>query len=139
MTVSLQDSWDTMQALQDATKQTFLRATAYGGLIPLRLPQELQSMVMQNVKDISRQEIKSELHKNDIMYLIITNDDDDRHAFVVGLNKQQAKDAELCLNLLPPTAERTHFGDVLFNFHGRHKAVMYEISQALYIDIISVL
>lgn len=127
--------WNTMQTLQYATKKTFLRTSAYGP-ITLRLPEELQSMVMDNVKDILIHEIKTDMHKNDRMYLIIGNDDPQQgHSFVTSLNKQQAIAGELHLNLLPRTQERKLFGDVLFNFHWKHKTIIYEISSALYEDI----
>jgi hypothetical protein len=133
----MQDMWKTMQTLQCATKKTFLRTSALGGLITLRLPEELQAMVMDNIKDILFHEIKTEMHKNDKMYLIINNDDHPQkaHSFVTSLNKQQAIAAELHINILPWTQERKDFGDVLFNFHWKHKTIIYEISSDLYDDI----
>jgi hypothetical protein len=128
--------WETMNVLQHATKKTFLRASAYGP-ITLRLPEELQVMVMDNIKQILVHDIKIEMHKHDRMYLIINNDDQPQqgHSFVTGLSKKQAIAAELHLNHLPQTQEREHFADVLYNFHARHKNVIYEISLDLYDDI----
>ncbi len=77
--------------------------------------------------------IKDEQHEGDKMHVIISNLDG---TFVLVLGKAEARAAELHLNRLPKTHERKQLGDVLYNFHAYHKSLVYDISSALYDDIL---
>lgn len=145
----LETGIETIKAMQLATKRAFQRV-AFGGIqVPLRLPIELQHMILQDFhRPMWEKDTLDEAHKTDTLHVIVSNtsaaSDDDINGgsgsggnFILILSKSQALQLEQQLNMLPKTPERNLFGNVLYNFYAKHQNnIIFEISAALYDDLV---